>query len=729
YLSGFDEEPIIVKGNDTMRAVYTNLDGGVYSFKINAYNGDGTPCQEEISFTIEKKLSFFENKYARIGLLIIILVSVLGMIYGLLFVQKILKNKNSAIEKLSKEHEEAMKSSSAKNDYLANMSNEIKIPINAIVAKAGELLQITDESDANYDSIKSIYDSGNGIIDKMDDIILLAKIEAGKQTVINSAYSVSSIVYEIADEAMTKIGDRPIKFFVEIGDNVQDTLIGDYNKIKEILSRILDNAVRYTKEGSVSLAVDCFSYADRQHHDIVNIVFTISDTGIGIQENKLESIFEVYSIAENVKNNVHAGIGVSLAIAKGYADLINADLDAESVYGAGSTFTLSIDQKLPDKNSMAAKVSKIEDTVTKEAADKLWLPEVCALVVDDEDVSREVAVKILERFEMKIDVASSGLGAIDMVLNNDYDVVFLDLSMPVMNGIEVMKEIRELSGDGYEYLPIIAMETNAIEEDKEGLLEEGFTDSLLKPIDARRVAAILKDCLPQDKIRERTNDIEIYIEGSRFGEGLEKIKPYVDVVVAIEKIGGSIDVFNKLLKAYYSQNTYTAQELTEKHGKDARGFRNKIHAVKTSSINIGAMKLAHEAANMEAAINIGNRDYIKDNLEEVVNYLNETMSAIEEYLEYVENVTGISDEEYALRKQQEKENAVSDTIDITRLENIKYAALDGDYDTVAKELEELAHKEYSGEDKEFMVVLKESVEAQNTAVIDEIITTYIDLNM
>ncbi|MBE5944655.1 MAG: response regulator [Lachnospiraceae bacterium] len=735
YLKGFDKEPIVISGNDVMRAVYTNLEGGVYEFVINAYNGDGTVCESTVSFVIEKKTSFFEDPIARIGLVTLLIFAIVVFIIGLIWIKRVLTNKNVAIEKLHKEHEEAIKSSSAKNDYLANMSNEIKTPINAMISKADELLHTIGDDEESREKINSICDIGNGIIGKVDDIILLAKIEAGKVDVIKAPYSITTLIYEISERAVKKIGDKSVKFFVEIGEDIIDKVIGDVDKIKDVTERLLDNAIRYTKEGSITLSVDCYRYPmeDSQEEDIVNMVFTISDTGIGIQEDRLDTIFKVYNIADNVKNSTHSGNGVGLAIAKGYAELMDGEIEVESVYGAGSTFTFSLNQKAADKLVGSPNIHKIEGTVSKEIAEKLWLPEVSALLVDDEDVSREVALKLLKQFEMKVDVASSGLNAIDMVMNNDYDVVFMDLSMPIMNGMDAMLEIRELEDDRYSILPIVAMDTDAIEENKAKLLSGGFTDSILKPMDLRRVAAILKDCLPESKIKEKTNDIQQYIEGSRYKEGLEKIGNYIDVEYALEKIGGSIDVFNKLLKSFYNQNQSTSEELYKKAKTDIRGFKVKVHSLRTSAMNAGALGFAQMATKMEAAVNIGNRDYINDNLERFVEELVDILLLLEDYIAFADSVSGMSDEEYAnLNKKSEEpapEEDKNERISIEVLENIKYAALEGDFDKADADMEELSSKTYTGEDNEFIEVLQEAVKSRTVETIDELVTTYIDLKI
>lgn len=744
-LDGFDEEPIVISGNEVMEAVYTNLDGGVYRFVINAYNGDGTACEETVSFIIEKEKSLLENPIAGIAILFIVLLGFIMLIFAVFRVRKLLRNKNSALEKLSREHEEAVKSSSAKNDYLANMSNEIKTPINAMMAKADELMKIVGEESGYRDSIKGIYDIGSNIINKVDDIILLAKIEAGKVDLVKSSYSITTMIYELSELAIERLGDKTVKFFVEIGENVTDNVIGDAEKIRDIMTRLLDNAISYTKEGSITLAVDCYEYTDRTHQDMLNVVFSISDTGIGIQEERLSNIFEVYNIADNMKNNPHSGNGVGLAIAKGYAEIMGGDIEVESVYGAGSTFTLSIDQKLADHMTSVHVRSKIEGILSKEAAEQLWLPEVSALLVDDDEVSREVTAKALAPFEMKIDVASSGVSAIDMVMNNDYDVIFMDLSMPIMNGTDAMKEIREIEDDKYKLLPIISMDTDAIEENKAKLLAEGFTDSMVKPIELRRAAAILKDCLPEDKLKEKTSDIKRYIEESRYSEGLFRLMPMIDVENTIEKIGGSIDVFNKLIRVYYNQNSMAVEELSEKSGKDIRGMKSKVHAIRTNSINIGAYDFAKEASGLEAAINNGRKDSYREKLEVFSEHMIDLLLLIEDYLSYIESISGMTDEEYALKSANGHEQIADQTdmpdvedltyavdvsvIDIDIIEVIKAVVSAGDFEEADNKVNELLGYSYGGEDREFIEVLKAAVDKRDAEAVEELVNTYIDLKM
>ncbi len=733
-LKGFDEDPIVITGNDSMQAVYTNLDGGVYQFEIIAYNSDGTLCETPVSFVIEKESSILDSTVARLGIVLLVLTAFIALIFVLLWVKKVIKNKDSALEKLSKEHEEAVKSSSAKNDYLANMSNEIKTPINAMMARADELLNMSKEDEAYDDNIRSIYDIGKNIIDKVDDIILLAKLEAGKLETVQNPYSVTTMMYDLSEIAMNMIGDRTVKFFVEIGDNVTDTLMGDEEKIKDTLYRLLSNAIRYTKEGSITLSVDCFEYSDKTRPDIINLMFTISDTGIGIQEERLENIFEVYNIADNKKNSLHSGNGVGLAIAKGYSDLLGGELDVESVYGAGSSFTFSIDQQIAKDVDSLHVGQRVEGTVSKEVADSLWLPDVRVLVVDDDEVSRHVAVKVLTDFDAKADEAESGINAIDMVMNNDYDVIFMDLTMPIMNGVETMQEIRELDGTKYAILPIVAMDTDAIEGDSASLIEAGFADSFIKPMEHRRVAAILKDCISAEKIKEKIGVVEQYIDNSRFRDGLFKLKRLLEVEYVLERIGGSIEVYNKLIYSFYNQNIAVIDELPEKADKDARGFKSRVHSLRTNSINIGALELAKKASNLESAININNKEYVKDNLGEMMDDLKDLLGLLYEYLVFIEDISHMTDEEYA-EKYKNVEEDDNDSLDSSEngifgdLNALKASAESNDFDEVDKIMNRLLSYEYEGEDKGFMEALYDVVSERQKEDIIELVNTYFALKM
>ena len=368
------------------------------------------------------------------------------------------------------------------------------------------------------------------------------------------------------------------------------------------------------------------------------------------------------------------------------------------------------------------------------------------MLVDDDEVSIEVSRKVLTSFDMKLDVATSGLGAIDMVLNHEYDVVFMDLSMPIMNGIDAMKEIRELDDIKYAMLPIIALDPDAIEGNRGSHISAGFTDSMIKPIEPRRVAAILKDCLPENKLQERSDDIRLLIEGSRFREGLIRLQETLDVEEAIQRIGGSIEVYNKLIQAFYSQNKDIANTLADKSTRDIRSFKMKIHSIRTLSNSIGAYELARYAAKMETSINVGKRDQLRQNLRGFTDELVYLLLILEDYERFVDEVSGMTDEEYAAKMAQEnskEETKETDTdmnvqeevpedltvISIAALDEIAKHAKSGDFEQVRIQLERLKSFGYDGDNFEFLQALSEAATSGNADMITELVNTYRDLKL
>ena len=552
---------------------------------------------------------------------------------------------------------------------------------------------------------------------------------------IDEPYLVSSIVYDLSEYAKEQIDSENIRLFVEIGDNISDNLIGDKEKIESILKIFIDNAIKYTKEGSITISVDSYELNEEE----VSMGYTISDTGVGISEDRLSDIFEVYSIVDNRKNNISRGNGIGLAIAKGYSKLLDSDIAVESVYGAGSTFTLSINQKiagvLPGNDR-----ERIDEIVSQETADKMWLPSVKALVVDDEEVSREVSVKTLESFEMSIDTADSGVSAIDMVMNNDYDVVFMDLAMPIMNGTDTMKEIRGLEGDKYLLLPIISLDYDAVSDNSDILLENGFTGTLLKPMDVRRVAAMLKDCLPEDKIKEKSSNVIENIKNSKYADELYKLEEEINIRKAIEKIGGSIDVFNKITRSFYKKN-YNLKDIIEAHGiSDTRWFKQRIHTLKASSYNVGAYAFSQEAARIEAAINANNKTYMNNNYDKLLTHFEELMTLIGNYLEAIDE---IDKEKTEISESDEETNNTDNTnsadttkeeetgktgISISMLKKLAGFIKEADHDEIKNTLDIINQKNYIGEDADFITVLNESLNENDDKKALELITTYIDLN-
>ncbi len=732
-LVGFDNEPDILTTEDIFQAVYTNLDGGEYTFEASAVNSDGVYSDEEIMFKIIKEEGFLEKKSVRISILALVLLNILLILFITFRLWKKFTGKSDELKELAKKHEDVIKDNTAKTDYLANMSNEIKLPINAMISSASNMLKDGTVDEQSQNQLFEIISKGNDVIDIVDETILLARIESGAEEVVNEPYSVTTLICDISDGMLNKLTGTPIKFLVDLGDNIPDILVGDFDKVKKVLEILLDNSIKYTKEGSITLSVDYYDFG-KQHDDDEKsrIVFSVSDTGIGISDERLEHLFEIYYVDEAKKTSSTNGKGVSLSIAKGFVDILGGELEVESTYGAGATFTFSLDQSRPSvSGNLLPMNDNIVDRVSREEAEKMWAPDLQILLVDDDELSRNVSLDVINEMEIKCDTATSGLSAIDMVMSNNYDMVFMDIAMPVMNGIDALNEIRDLSDESYQTLPIIAMTEDVIGKNRQEIIDEGFSDVILKPFDITILASLVNRFADKEKIKHRTSDVTQYISESRYSEGLSKLEEYLDVAGVIGRIGGNVEVYNKILFTFYNQNRDSIEELSSKLDSDYRGVRNKVHNIRTGFQNIGATEGAEIAIKIENAFNLGNRHYVEDNIPLIYDCIAVVNELIEEYMVFVDDQKGLTDSEYSekhgKKSKTDEEESGPKTINIDKLKAMRNATYDEDAESIKTIFEEIRNFEYVNEDKEFIAALADTIENGDMVQINDLLNTYIDL--
>ncbi len=738
-LNGFDTNTEILSGTDKLQAVYTNLDGGSYTFTVTAVNGDGVQSENEISFLIQKKEGFFEQNSVKIVLIAAAVLVILLLFLLIHRIRKQVREKNRELEKLSQEHEDAMKSNTAKNDYLARISNEIKIPMNAIINIAEKMMKISSADDEEKKGLRTILDSGNEVIGKVDETIQLVRLESGTVTVTSEPYSVTTLLCDISDRMVNVLAEQPVKFLVDVGNQMPDILIGDYEKIKNVIDILLDNAVRFTKEGTITLSAECFPGGEKEKNE-AKLVVSVADTGTGILAEQLDHIFEISNMDEARSVTGQTAQGISLSIAKRLADILGGELEAESTYGAGSIFTFHVTQILPKADAPAIPVSRsMVERISNEEAEKMIVPDGTVLFVDDAELNRTVALETMSRMELRSDAASSGLSAIDMVMNHSYDMVFMDVAMPVMNGIDTLHEIRELSDPIYRVIPIIAMTEDVIGKDQNDLLEEGFSDVIVKPLELGTLAGLIRKYFDPERIKYRNHNVEQYLEDSRYGVGLRNLEKVLDVTGVLDRIGGSIDVYHRMLNTFYNQNQDVDMELDKKFSSNYRGFRSKIRSIRAGCQTIGAVETAEIALRIENAINLGNRSYVRDHLKELNVSLERLMDSLQEYLDFMNREKGRVDDEIPVSPaptvQEDKKDrtdvlvrtAAEEGIDVRMLRSMQSSLEVGDMQEVIRIYETIRAVDYSGEDAEFMEVLGEQIKGQNADQIQDLLATYISL--
>ncbi len=480
-----------------------------------------------------------------------------------------------------------------------------------------------------YEYVCDIKAASRNLLSLINDILDLSKVEAGKMELVLSEYHLKTLVNEVLNMMDIVASQRGLLLKSDFDMSIPCRYLGDEGRIKQILINILNNALKFTKEGYVKISV---SGTRQDEADVERLVFRIEDTGCGIKEADIEGIFENFKQVDSKRNRTVEGTGLGLSITKHLVELMQGAIRVESVYGKGSTFTVEILQKIVDQRPL----SEVPETeAVKERKIEPFIVENCkALVVDDNMVNRKIVRIMLQSYGIDVTEADSGRAAIALVGETCFDLIFMDHMMPEMDGIEAVQIIRSECGENGTRPVVIALTANAMEGVRETFLQNGFQDFVTKPLDRKPLHEALLRWIPKER---RMASVEWADFGKQDDSRKQEIQNIliegIDTDEVVKHYSGSAADYRELLSLYCLDGERKLPLLrTLWEQQDYKNYGIEVHGLKSASANIGAMKVSNHAREQENAINRGDETFVDEHVFQLLTEYEEQIRHITAYL-------------------------------------------------------------------------------------------------
>ena len=551
------------------------------------------------------------------------------------------------IEMLEEEKRNADSANRAKSMFLAQMSHDIRTPINAVLGMNEMVLRESNNRQITEYS-ENIKEAGKTLLSLINSILDFSKIEDGKMELLRVRFSlaefVNNIVHSISDRAKAK----GLELEINVDETLPSEVMGDDVRLTQVISNLMTNAVKYTEKGKVSLNIKKTGWDIEK----VRILFSVEDTGVGIKEEDMQSLFDSFHRLEEEKNRKIEGTGLGMAIVCRLLKMMDSEIKVQSTYGVGSVFSFELILDIADVTPIGdyRKHLMLENTVNESMSEGFTAPDAKVLIVDDTPMNLKVAKNLLKIFGIVPDIADSGKKCIELVRKNHYNLIGLDHMMPELSGIETLAQMKAeniLSPD----TRVIVMTANAIVGAREKYLEAGFEDYVSKPIEVEALKEKLLKFLPKeliifqqtepedkavtaddDEILEFAPDEESEEDGGQKGSGdlIENLKAAgIDADAGLRYCAGDMTFYRELLEDYVASHTDRIKELNEHLGNaEYKDYQINIHALKSLSKTVGATAISEQAYRLEMAANNGNTDYIRNEHQRFLNDYMETVSRI-----------------------------------------------------------------------------------------------------